>query len=277
MRRRCSIGAVSAFGLLGAAYLTCALGACLSGEDVDLGSDFDGAARVLDAASRKPVESGALRDAPRADGTDSASAIDATDAADAADEPGPRGTICIGNKSFESYLPGDAQANQPVQPNPPGWKVCSGATATTPICGLRPTDQDSYVGLSVGLAPYLNNPGSIDGVLCEPLEVGVTYSLSADIGLDTLQADSGSPGEPPFLQIWGATDECITQGAAYELLWSSPSLLKTCGWKTYCNSFTPSAPYTHLVLIPGTSSSSAFWAGPTYIIVDNLVPSTACP
>ena len=49
MRRRCSFGAVWVPGLLGAAYLTCALGACLSGQDVDLGTDFDSAASVLES------------------------------------------------------------------------------------------------------------------------------------------------------------------------------------------------------------------------------------
>jgi hypothetical protein len=276
MRRRCSVGAVLVLGLFAAAYLTCALGACLSGDVVDLGTDFDAERGVAASGSQNPPESGALGDAPRTDGTDSASATDATDATDAIDEPGPRGTVCLIDKSFEVYLPGDAQANQPVQSHPLGWSVCAGALATSQICGLRPTDQDSYVGLSVGLAPYLNNPASIDTILCDTLEAGVTYALSVDVGLDTLQADSGGPGEPPFLQIWGATTACMAQGP-YELLWSSPSLLNACMWRRVCKSFTPSAPYDHLVMIPGTSSSSAFRVGPTYIVVDNLVTPSACP
>ena len=191
------------------------------------------------------------------------------------DEPGPRGTLCITNPSFEAYLPGDAQANQPSQSNPPGWMVCAGATATSSICGFRPTDQSQYVGLSVGLAPLLNNPGSIDTPLCTNLEVGVTYSLTVDVGLDTAPTDSGGAGEPPFLQIWGATTKCMTQGTS-ELLWSSPSLLNACEWRRTCKSFTPSAPYTDLILVPGTSGSSAFNAAPTYIVVDNLVASPFC-
>ena len=212
MRRRRSILVLSLPGLLGAGYFGCGLGACWSGEVVDLGADLD--ARVPDATS--VPESGPERDGSLADRADSSPPDDASDAMD--EPPLPPGTVCLENPSFERHLPGDAQASQPVQSMPLGWAVCAGVTANSSSCGLPPTNQDSYVGLSVGLvAPFVYGPASISSPLCAPLEVGTTYALTVDYGLDTPVPDAAGTGEPPALQNLGRHDEVRDEGATLEV------------------------------------------------------------
>jgi hypothetical protein len=268
MRRRRSILVLSLPGLLSVGYFGGGLGACLSGEVVDLGADLD--ARAPDA-TRVP-ESGPEREASLADRADSSP----EDAMDAMDEPAlPPGTLCLEDPSFEKHLPGDAQVNQPVQNMPPGWVVCpGGVTANSSSCGLPPTDQDEYVGLSVGLvAPFVYGPGSISTQLCASLEVGTTYALTVDYGLDTPVPDAQSNGEPPALQIWGGTKQCEMK----EQLWRSASLPDACLWRTTCRTFVPSAAYRYLTLFPEIGSPSSLIYAQAYVIVDNLRPSPTCP
>jgi hypothetical protein len=268
MRRRRSILVLSLPGLLGAGYFACGLGACLSGEVVDLGADLY--ARAPDA-TRVP-ESGPERDASLAERADSSPSEDAADAMD--EPPLPPGTICIEDPSFEKHLPGDAQVNQPVQNMPPGWVVCAGITASMSSCGLPPTDQDEYVGLSVGpAAPFVFGIGTISTKLCANLEAGTTYALTVDYGLDTPTPDAAGPGEPPALQIWGGTMPCEMK----EQLWRSASLPYACLWRTTCRTFAPSAAYNYLTLIPEIGSPSAVIYAQAYVIVDNLRPSPTCP
>lgn len=289
--RPLSIRAASLVCLVGGAgaYVAFGLGACLSGDIVDLGTDFDSVGIVPDTGPRNLPEAGTVHDAS-ADRTEASAILDGGDAseasdvhaeADAMDEaPPPQGDVCLMNPSFERPVAdaqarpaGDAQVTQPLTPNPPQWLVCAGSMASTSSCGLQPTEGDSYVGLSVGLAPLLNDPTSIDTTLCAPLEVGFTYSLTVDFGLDEPITDAGFPGEPPSLQILGSSAACTRK----ELLWRSPSLPNACIWRKFCMSFTPAAEYTHLLLVPETSSSSALSLAPTYVIVDNLVSTHGCP
>ncbi len=269
MRRRCSIGVACLFGLV-AAYFVWALGACALEDIVDLGADLDAAVAIPDAGHPIPVESGAIRDAGIADRMDSSMPMDAMDES----EPSPLpDAACpdLKNGSFEAHLPGDAQATQPLQRSPPGWVVCGGVTASTSSCKLRPTDGDSYVGLSLGLLPWVP-PASIDGIICA-LQVGATYSLSGDVGLDMPLTDSGSVAQPPSLQIWGGTAMCSKD----ELL-NTISTPSACIWSRFCVNILPSGPDNHLVFDPATGSDSPFGDPTIYVIVDNLKLAVgACP
>ncbi len=277
MRRPSSTRLSSLFEAI--ACLAAALTACLSSETIDLGSNYDAGHPTPDAsepvARDSSAESGAdtVADAPvdaRADSSDAP--------ADAAvdDAPVPPGAaLCIPNASFESFPSADALAQGPLLTDPLEWQACSSSPTTPPTCMLPPTDGSSYLGLSIGLAPFLLNPASVDATLCQDLEAGVTYTLSLDLALDAPASDASPTGEPPALQVRASNTACDPHA---DLLLRFSGATNTCGWKkSLCGTFTPQQVYSHLILIPEASSSTGLVFSRTNVLVDNLRSGVTCP
>jgi hypothetical protein len=240
------------------------LASCLTGQIVDLGTDVEprgpDATAVPDASS--PPD-------PEASATD-----DASSRPDATDEPLPTGAaLCIPNPSFESS-PEDDAGPGPMLADPPQWLACSAPSSSSSACSLAATDGRSYLGLSVGLAPLLDNAASVDATLCATLVPGVNYSLALDLGLDAPVGDGGpTSGEPPALQLRGSTTACDPNG---EPLLTFAGVLDACVWKRICGVFMADQPFTHLVLVPETSRSTGFVFSQTNVLVDNLTSGGVC-
>ncbi len=260
--------------LLGAgACLAAVLAGCLSGEAIDLGRNYAARDAASDATAMIVPEAGAeggMDDAPT---FEDATPFDASDDAEG-DAPLLVGApICIPNPSFEIFA-GDSGAS-PLLTAPQDWQVCSGIAANPQACMLQPTDLKTYLALSIGLAPsILPNPASVDSLLCEPLTVGVTYSLSVDIALDAPDNDASPAGEPPALQLRGSTTACDPQS---DLLVRFSGATNTCGWRALCATFAAQKPYSHLLLIPEATSSTGAVFSQTNVLVDNLRSGGACP
>lgn len=255
--------------------LAVALTACLTSVTVDLGSNYQ--ERIVEAQAPLPpatvVESGLNPplDVPDAKDEDPPEATTAD--APPVDETPPPAPICIPNPSFEPLLNRDA-GSVPILADPPLWLACSGNPLTTQACVLSPTDGVTYLGLSIGLAPYLYNPASVDVPLCAPLQPGVTYSLQLDFALDAQVSDASPTGEPPALQLRGSTTVCDPQA---ELLLRFSGATNTCGWKSLCETFVPQQADTQLILVPEASSSTGFIYSQTNLLVDDLQSGGACP
>jgi hypothetical protein len=268
MRRRRSTRAL-VLVLESALLLGASIAGCLSGQNVDLGTDVD--PRGFDATA--PVEAGqAPLDALSGDDS---GVRDGQDDLEVSDEPPIAGSpVCILNPSFES-TPEDDAGPGPMLANPPDWRACVTPGASTTSCTLPPTNGNSYLGLSIGLAPLLDNAASVDAELCQPLIAGVTYSVALELGLDAPVGDGGpTSGEPPALQLRGSTTACDPNAV---LLLRFSGVSNTCRWKSLCGLFTPTQAYTHLVLIPETSSSTSFTFSQTSVLVDDITSGGYCP
>jgi hypothetical protein len=237
---------------------------CLTGQDVDLGTDVE--PHGPDATDEP--------EASTTPGAEASTADDASDRPDATDEPLPTGAaLCIPNPSFES-TPEDDAGPGPMLADPPGWLACSTPSSGSSACSLAATNGKSYLGLSVGLAPLLDNAASVDATLCATLVPGVDYSLALDLGLDAPVGDGGpTSGEPPALQLRGSTTACDPNG---ETLLTFSGVLDACVWKRICGVFKADQPYSHLVLVPETSRSTAFVFSQTNVLVDNLTSGGVC-
>jgi hypothetical protein len=249
------------------------LGACLPSELVDVGSNFD-ASLPPPESSVAPESEASLEDATVP--PDSAPDVDASDVADVDSGPAPIvRELCIPNPSFETVPPDDADTATPVLTEPPGWQACSGSSsASASSCSLQATNGSTYLGLSVGF-PFLSATASVDFQPCSPIEIGATYSLAVDLALDAPNADGGQAGEPPALQLRGSNTACDLQG---DLLWRFSGPASACGWKTACGTFVANASYSHLLLVPETSSSTAIVFLQTNVLVDNFVSlDDGCP
>jgi hypothetical protein len=276
MRRPSSTLVSSLFEAI--ACLAATLTACLSSETIDLGSNYDAGRPAPDSAEpgapESAVESGvdAVADAPAEAGADSS---DAPDDVAAVDAPVAPAALCVPNRSFESIPSGDALAQGPLLTAPPQWQACSSSATMPKTCILPPTDGSSYLGLSIGFAPFLLNPASVDATLCQTLEAGVTYSLTIDLALDASPSDASPTGEPPALQVRASTTACDPQA---DLLVRFSGATNTCGWRTsLCGTFTPQQVYSHLILIPEASSSTGLVFSQTNVLVDNLRSGGTCP
>jgi hypothetical protein len=275
MRRPSSIRVSSRFEAI--ACLAPALTACLSSETIDLGSNYDASRLESDSSEPGAGESGAESggDAVADAGADASDASDASADAGAVDAPpAPGAAVCIPNPSFESFPSGDAVAQGPLLTAPLGWQACSSNATVPQTCMLPPTDGSSYLGLSIGFAPFLLNPASVDATLCQALEPGVTYSLSIDLALDAPASDASPAGEPPALQVRASNTTC---DAHADLILRFSGATNTCGWKPLCGTFTPQQTYSHLILIPEASSSTGFVFSQTNVLVDNLRSGVTCP
>jgi hypothetical protein len=257
-----------------AACVAVTLSACLSGETINLGTNYEAPPPERDATSMTPPEAGveaAADDVSPDDGSlDALDGLD-TDAEGEADAPLTGASICIPNPSFETFS-ADAGPS-PLLTNPIDWQVCSSTTANPQACTLPPMDGNSYLALDVGLAPFLFNPAYVDSTLCEPLQAGVTYMLALDLALDAPQSDASPPGEPPALQLRGSNSACDLQA---DLLVRFSGATNTCGWKSLCATFVPQQSYTHLVLIPEATSSTGLVYSQTNVLVDNLTSGGTC-
>ncbi|HEX4445997.1 MAG TPA: hypothetical protein VH044_04650 [Polyangiaceae bacterium] len=249
--------------------LLCVTAACLSGETVDLGAEYDASAPPIDAPSIAPPETSVDADPPESDAGDGGAEADAPP--EATDEPTPPGAyVCIPNPSFEMGLDDGAAVSSPEVAVPGGWQSCPLSSSTPPTsCVLPPTNGRSYLALSLG---FLINPASIDVLLCEPLAAGVTYTLAADIAIDAPLDDSGTAGEPPVLQVRASDTACDAQGA---LLVRFAGSAGSCGWRSVCGTFTTTESYSHLMLVPETGSAGAVFAQ-THLLVDNLTSPASC-
>jgi hypothetical protein len=246
------------------------LGACLPSELVDVGSNFDASLLPSDS-SVLPESEASVEDV--ATPLEAAPDIDASDA-DSGAAPIVR-ELCIPNPSFETVPPDDADTATPVLTQPPGWQACSGSSsASASSCSLQATNGSTYLGLSVGF-PFLSATASVDFQPCSPIEIGATYSLAVDLALDAPNADGGQAGEPPALQLRGSNTACDPQG---DLLWRFSGPANACVWKTACGTFVANASYSHLLLVPETSSSTAIVFLQTNVLVDNFVSlDEGCP
>jgi hypothetical protein len=251
------------------APLLCVTAACLSGETVDLGTEFDASAPPLDSPSvvapESSVDAGESAD-------EAGDAVADAPSETASESSAPGSPFCIPNPSFEMGLGGDAAVSSPEVAVPAGWLSCPGssASAAPTSCLLPPTDGSSYLALSIG---FFGIPASVDVMLCEPpIVAGITYTLSADIALDAPLDDSGSIGEPPVLQIRASNTACDAQGA---LLLRFAGTAGTCSWRTLCGSFTAADSYSHLMLIPETGSAGLVF-DQTHLLVDHLVTGGSC-
>lgn len=256
------------------ACLAGALTACLTSV-VDLGSNYQ--ERLVEAQAPLPptvIESGIAPplNSPDAEDADPPEAEAMADSPPV-DETAPPARICIPNPSFEPLLNRDA-GPVPVLAAPPLWLACSGNTLTPQLCVLPPTDGVTYLGLSIGYAPFLYNPASVDVPLCAALQPGVTYSLQLDFALDAPETDANPTGEPPALQIRGSTTVCDPQA---ELLLRFSGATNTCGWKSLCETFVPQQADTQLILVPEASSSTGVIYSQTNLLVDHLQSGGACP
>jgi hypothetical protein len=255
------------------ACLAGTLAACLSSETVDLGSNYNYEVRLPESGSPPPpiVESGPDSPVDPTDAEGGDAPDEMADGPDEADAPVPAGAaICIWNESFEP-LAGNAG---PLLAAPPLWQACSVNVPTPQICKLPPTEGSSYLGLSIGLAPYLTNPGSVDAMLCTALQPGVTYTLRLDLALDAPESDAGLSGEPPALQVRGSNTACDLRGT---LLARFSGATNTCGWKSLCATIMPDQVYWHLILVPEATSSTGRAFLQTNLLVDNLQSGGSCP
>jgi hypothetical protein len=270
--RRPSSTRISSF-LEATAWLAATLTACLSSEAVDLGSNYDPRPVEPDSAAPSLPESGPAAP-PDAPGVQDAEASDAFADAPGSDAPSPSGApLCIPNPSFEPFLDG-ALGGPALMTDPPQWQACSTTTANPQSCTLPPTEGTSYLGLSIGLAPLLLNPASVDATLCMALEPGVTYSLAMELALDAPESDASPPGEPPALQVRASNKACDPQA---DLLARFSPGANTCGWKPLCATFVPEQAYTHLILIPEATSSTGLVFSQTNVLVDDLRSGGSCP
>jgi len=255
-----------------AACLAGALTACLSGVTVDLGSNYQ--RHLPEAGSPPPLapESGADAplDAPDAEDGDP---LDTTADSPDADETQAPAMICIPNPSFEPLLDG-AAGTSPLLADPPLWQACDGNVPTSQTCKLPPFDGSSYLGLSIGLAPYLYNPASVDTALCAPLQAGTLYSLQLELALDAPDTDASPTGEPPALQVWGANAACDPHP---DLLARFSGATNDCGWKSLCATLVPQRAYSHVILVPEATSSTGMVFSQTNLLVDNLRSGGSCP
>jgi hypothetical protein len=258
-----------------AVCLAVALTACLTSVTVDLGSNYQ--EPLVEAQAPPPltlVESGITPPIDAPDAQDEEPLEATADSAPVDEEAtAPPAQICLNNKSFEPLLNSDA-GPVPVLANPTYWQLCSANVLIPQACVLSPTDGISYLGLSIGGAPYYYNPGSVDQRLCAPLQPGVTYSLQLDFALDAQESDANPIGEPPALQIRGSTTMCDPQA---ELLLRFSGATNTCGWKSLCKTFVPLHADTHLILVPEASSSTGYIYSQTNLLVDYLQSGGACP
>ncbi len=110
-------------------------------------------------------------------------------------------------------------------------------------------------------------------MLCKVLEPGVTYSVSVDIALDAPAVDGGQSGEPPALQLRASNTACDPQA---DLLLRFSGVTRSCGWKTLCGTFVPQQSYSHIVLVPETSSSTSLVFSQTHVLVDRLTSGGTC-
>jgi hypothetical protein len=257
------------------ACLAGALTACLSSVTVDLGSNYREPVVVEAAAPSPPVveEPGAV--APIAAPPDAEDDVPPETSPDSlpADETVTPSQICIPNPSFEPLLDRDA-GPIPVLPSPPLWRLCSANALTPQRCILPPADQSSYLGLSIGLAPYLYNPAAIDAALSCNMQPGVTYSLQLELGLDAPETDGDPGGEPPALQVRGSTMACDPRA---DLLARFSGATNTCGWKLLCATFVAQQAYSDLMLIPEATSSTGVIYSQTALLVDDLRSGVTCP
>jgi hypothetical protein len=240
--------------------------ACLASEVVDLGSNFDASPAVPDSSIVVPIEASVADSRPDDDGDDSPGEPDGL--------PPSGAGLCIPNSSFETGPDFDAGMPGPLLTDPPGWTLCPGSTtAPQQACVLPPSDGSSYLGLSLGFAPLLIDPASVDVVLCQALQPGVTYSISADVALDAPPpGDAGTTGETPPLDIRASNDACDPASDVLLRL----SATNSCGWQHLCGTFVPQQSYTHLILVPQATASTALNFSQTNILVDNLGSGGAC-
>jgi len=257
------------------ACIAATLTACLSSETVDLGSNYE--ERHVESGSPPPpivvVESGADTTIAPPDAEDGDDAPDVTADGPEADAPIPPAGICFWNPSFESLIARNAGAS-PLLAAPPLWQACSANTPIPQICRLPPTEGSSYLGLSIGLAPVLSNPASVDTMLCAVLQPGVTYSLRLELALDAQESDASTTGEPPALQVRGSNTACDPLA---DLLARFSGATNTCGWKSLCATFVPKQVYTHLILIPEATRSTGSVFTQTNLLVDALHSGGSCP
>jgi hypothetical protein len=257
----------------GGALLAGTLIGCLSSETIDLGSNYpDAHAPEADGPSTVVPDSGA--EAAPQDAPVPADSLPFDAAAESeADAPIPVGApICIPNPSFEIFS-GDA-GSSPLLTAPQDWQACGGGAVNAQACMLPPAQGNTYLALSIGLAPFVFNPASVDSALCDPLEAGVTYSLSVELALDAPDTDASPSGEPPALQLRGSDTACDPQA---DLLVRFSGATNTCGWKSLCATFVPQRAYSHLVLIPEATSSTGLVYSQTNMLVDDLRSGDVCP
>ncbi len=270
--RRPSSTRISTF-LEATAWLAGTLTACLSGETVDLGSNYEPRPVGLSSPPPTVVPEGAP-DAPAdAPGGEDVADLDASaDASESAAPPPPGEAPCILNPSFEPSP--DGALGPVLMTAPPQWQACSALTASPQSCTLPPFDGTSYLGLSIGLVPLLPTPASVDTTLCALLEPGVTYSLTMELALDAPVTDASPPGEPPALQVRASNTACDPQA---DLLARFSPGASTCGWRAVCATFVPQQAYSHLILVPEATSSTSPVFSQTNILVDDLRPGGSCP
>jgi hypothetical protein len=252
------------------------LAACLTNELVNVGSNFDASEPIADSGAAPGASADAGGDAG-ADPTDAQRAppIDSPFDAETGLAPVVR-ELCVPNGSFEILPDNEAgtATPSPVLSAPTDWVACNGSnSANASSCSLEPTNGSSCLGLTVGF-PFVIPPASVDVVPCAAIEPGASYSLTVDVALDAPAADGGQMGEPPVLQLRGSNTSCDPQG---DLLWRFSGLSNSCGWKTLCGTMTPTRSYSHLLLVPETSSSTALAFLQTNLLVDNLRPVDGCP
>ncbi len=289
-----------------------ALGACISGEDVDLGQNLEpgapgaGSGRFTPPASggdagalaasgacettevNRPAfcdaTAGAADSAPSSQSAPSSGAVPSSDASATA--------FCIPNPSFEI-----ANSTSVIGP-PPDWQTCPSSSGSglanlaallpmvnPSLCTMPPSNGSSYLGLVVG--PYgsvsSDLTASVSTALCgAALDAGTAYALSIDLGiavtrLVSTSIPSNTPSSiAPVLQLWAGQTPC----AYDELLWTSPPISNEDTWKTACATFTPRRTASNLTLSPvfpttdGSAPQHGQWS---YVVMDNLVPGRSCP
>ncbi len=178
-------------------------------------------------------------------------------------------TLNVVNPSFEG--PTDPH----VTPSP--WNNCmSGQTPDTQPGNwgvtMSPTDGTSYLGLVNELCDTWSEGASQQ--LSGPMTAGTEYTFTIDLASPGNTGVGGVTGGCIELQVYGGFSNCDTN----ELLWTSPVFNGYTTWGTYTVTFTPSANYTHLILVSNTPDDPCMdCSDQPYLNVDNMTPVMSEP
>ncbi|MFM2416304.1 MAG: hypothetical protein RL385_1027 [Pseudomonadota bacterium] len=178
--------------------------------------------------------------------------------------------LCLRNPSLEGKPA--INTGYPEAFDAPPWSTCiepsgnnnpaiANETIETSVApSVKATDGSTYVALGERF--------QVSQTLCEPMRAHQPLYLQLDLARVDLSPTGAAQTERVFLEIWGGISaDCSRR----ELLWASPVL--EVGWKRFCAAFEPGQ-YLDQLTLRGSSDESQF--GPSYLLVDHLVPVASC-
>jgi hypothetical protein len=212
-----------------------------------------------------------VRDANGARSSAHSTSLEPADAGCPQEASVPKPLLCVRNGSFE----GTAAYNSglPTAFDAMYWDTCTSSSGSnTPdivndsikqwVAMIpKATDGDTYLGLA--------EDEQASQRLCESVPGGSALSFALDLTRLNITAGLYPDTEKAFLEVWGGTSAgCSTR----ELLWASAPL--TLDWQRVCITIQPQQFMDSLFL---RANSDDTQLAPVYLLVDHLVPVTACP